>query len=197
MSADRYLELFRTYRSKKLFRTADFPTLLDRDYRSVRVELSRLVARGLFSRVAKGWYANPFNPPSPDDLAMVLRSPAYLSLEAALARHGVLSQSPSSMTLVTTDLPRTFLAMGTTFEYHHIKPAYFTGFSRAGCLDMAEPEKALADLIYLRHVRSRELDRGRLRSLLDDMDLELLRRRKLRRLARLMRILPVLDHVLA
>ncbi len=196
MSVNRYHKLFSDHRRKKLFRTADFVTLLGGKERSVRVELSRLAARGLIERISKGLYANPYNRPSPEEVAMVLRSPAYISLEAALARQGILSQSPTTLTLVTTDLPYTFHALQRTFEYHHIQRPYFTGFRHEGSFDMAHPEKALLDLIYLRFCRTRELDEQRTRSLIDDMDLGLLDRRRLRRYVRLMKMKKTMERLL-
>ncbi|MBN2493252.1 MAG: type IV toxin-antitoxin system AbiEi family antitoxin domain-containing protein [Deltaproteobacteria bacterium] len=186
MSADRTLRMLRQYRTKQLFRLADFATLLGTEERTLRVELSRLVARGLVERVSHGLYANPFNPPGPDELAMALKTPAYLSLESALSRRGVLSQDPAAYTLVTTAGTYTFESRGRVFEYHHIQRAYFTGYTREGTLLLAEPEKALADLVYLRHARTRELGAERLASLVEDMDLNRLRPGGVRRYARMM-----------
>ncbi|MBW2703666.1 MAG: hypothetical protein JRF33_22850 [Deltaproteobacteria bacterium] len=188
MSLDRYLALFREYRRKSLFTPSDFETLLDAPAATVRVQLSRMVSRGVLTRIRQGLYANPFSPPSVDEVAMALRSPAYISLESALARHGVLSQSPVTITLVTTGQPYVFHAMDLVFEYHHIKREIFTGFERQGACLLAEPEKALADLIYLRHRRRKQLDTERLRSLLDDMDLDLLNRDRLAHYAQGMKL---------
>ena len=190
MSLDRYLALFGEHRQKKTFRPSDFETLLAAPAATVRVQLSRLVSRGVITRISKGVYANPFNPPTIDEVSMVLKTPAYLSLETALARHGVLSQSPVAVTLVTTGPPRTFHAMGRAFEYHHIKRQYFVGFERRNSVALACPEKALADLAYLRVRHTRELSTERLHSLLDDMDLDLLDRERLARFAALMRLNP-------
>lgn len=188
MSLDHYLALFREHRRKRLFTPSDFETLLDAPAATVRVQLSRMVSRGVLTRIRQGLYANPFSPPSVDEVAMALRSPAYISLESALARHGVLSQSPVTITLVTTGQPYVFHAMDLVFEYHHIKREIFTGFERQGACLLAEPEKALADLIYLRHRRRKQLDIERLRSLLDDMDLELLNRDRLAHYAKGMKL---------
>jgi predicted transcriptional regulator of viral defense system len=188
MSTRDYLDLLNTYKQKKLFRTVDFATLLNRDMPSVRVELSRLVSRGMLSRVSKGFYLNPYNPPTQEELAMVLKSPAYISMESALARHGILSQSPFTMTLVTTASTGTVDAMNTRLEYHHLQSAWFIGYRRRDTYDMAEPEKALCDLVYLRYRRTRELSEDRMRSLLDDMGLMELHKGPLRRYVRLMRL---------
>ncbi len=188
MTTHDYLDLLSTYRQKKIFRTVDFATLLGRDMTSVRVELSRLTSRGMLSRASKGLYLNPYNPPTQDEMAMVLRSPAYISMESALARQGILSQSPFTLTLVTTGSTGTVDAMNTRFEYHHLQSAWFAGYRRRDTADMAEPEKALCDLVYLRYRRTRELSEDRMRSLLDDIDLAELHKVLLRRYVRLMHL---------
>jgi len=188
MNTRDYLDLLSTWKQKKLFRTVDFATLLSRDMPSVRVELSRLVSRGMLSRVSKGLYPNPYNPPTQEELAMALKSPTYISMESALARQGILSQSPFTMTLVTTGSTGTVDAMNTRFEYHHLQSAWFIGYRRCDAYDMAEPEKALCDLVYLRYRRTRELSEDRMRSLLDDMDLAELYKAPLRRYVRLMHL---------
>jgi predicted transcriptional regulator of viral defense system len=188
MSTHDYLDLLSTYKQKKIFRTVDFATLLGRDMTSVRVELSRLTSRGMLSRASKGLYLNPYNLPTQDEMAMILRSPAYISMESALARQGILSQSPFTMTLVTTGSTGTVDAMNTRFEYHHLQSAWFAGYRRRDTADMAEPEKALCDLVYLRYRRTREFSEDRMRSLLDDMDLTELHKVPLRRYVRLMRL---------
>jgi predicted transcriptional regulator of viral defense system len=188
MSTRDYLDVLRNYKQKKVFRTVDFATLLSRSMPSVRVELSRLVTRGMLSRVAKGLYPNPYNPPTPEELATVLTSPAYVSMESALARHGILSQSPFTLTLVTTGSTGTMDAMNTRFEYHHLQSAWFVGYRRHDTYDMAEPEKALCDLVYLRYRRTRELSKERMRSLLNGMACADLHKLLLRRYVRLMRL---------
>ncbi|HEY5485087.1 MAG TPA: hypothetical protein VIJ80_00095 [Candidatus Cryosericum sp.] len=188
MSTRDYLDLLSTWKQKKIFRTVDFATLLSRNMPSVRVELSRLVSRGMLNRVSKGLYLNPYNPPTQEELAMVLKPLAYISMESALARHGILSQSPFTMTLVTTGSTDTVDAMNTRFEYHHLQSRWFIGYDRRDTYDMAEPEKALCDLVYLRYRWARELSEDRMQSLLDDMDLAELHKVPLRRYVRLMRL---------
>lgn len=188
MSTRDYLDLLSTWKQKKIFRTVDFATLLGRNMSSVRVELSRLTSRGMLSRASKGLYLNPYNLPTQEELAMLLRPPAYISMESALARHGVLSQSPFTLTLVTAGSTGTIDAMNTRFEYHHLQSAWFVGYRRHEAYDMAEPEKALCDLVYLRYRRTRELSQDRMRSMLDDMDLAALHKVPLRRYIRLMRL---------
>ena len=172
MKVDEWLALFRENRNKKLFSFSDLVLLTGDKRSSLSVQLSRLVRSGVIERPARGWYGNPFAPPSDEELAMVIRQPSYLSLEYALARHGVLSQAVYVNTLVTTRLPYTFRTGRRVFEYHQVKKDLFRGYKKEMYVLVAEPEKALLDLIYVRLVRGRDMGRGALDSLVDDMYLE-------------------------
>ncbi len=172
MKVDEWLDLFRANRGKRLFSLSDLVLLTGDRRSSLSVQLSRLVASGVIERPARGWYANPFTPPSDEEVAMVIREPSYLSLEYALSRHGILSQQARVLTLVTTRLPYTFRTGDRVFEYHQVKRSLFRGYRREGEVLVAEPEKALLDLIYVRYVRGRDMARGTLDSLVDDMYLE-------------------------
>lgn len=172
MKVDEWLDLFRGNRNKRLFSLSDLVLLTGDKRSSLSVQLSRLVSSGVIERPARGWYANPFTPPSDEEVAMVIREPSYLSLEYALSRHGILSQQAQVLTLVTTRLPYTFRTGDRVFEYHQVKRSLFRGYRREGDVLVAEPEKALLDLIYVRFVRGRDTARGALDSLVDDMYLE-------------------------
>lgn len=172
MKVDEWLDLFRENRGKRLFSLSDLVLLTGDRRSSLTVQLSRLVSSGIVERPARGWYANPFSPPSDEEVAMIIRRPSYLSMEYALSRHGVLSQRAEVLTLVTTRLPYTFRSGDTAFEYHQVKRSLFWGYRAEGEVLVAEPEKALLDLVYVRHVRGREVGRRSLESLVDDMYLD-------------------------
>jgi hypothetical protein len=123
-------------------------------------------------RPVRGWYSNPFAVPTDEELAMVVRRPSYISMEYGLARRGILSQTVHVMTLVTTRLPYTFRRGPRVLEYHQVKKDLFWGYEREGDVLVAEPEKALLDLIYVRLVRGRSMERVGLDSLIDDMYVE-------------------------
>jgi hypothetical protein len=105
---------------------------------SDNVGLSRLIHAGVITRAAHGWYENPFSPPSPEEKAMVLRYPSYLSLEYALSKQGILSQGAQTLTLMTTKLPYTYTTTQVVYEYHQIKKgliAYVPGGRMEGIED--------------------------------------------------------------
>ncbi len=169
MKISGWLELFRDHPEKHLFSISDMAQLTGRKREVLQVELTRLVKSGTVERCARGWYSNPFSPPTPEEVAMVLRHPSYISMEYALSLHSILSQTTFTITLVTLRGPYTYRMGERVFEYHQISGKLFWGFERRGEFSVAEPEKALLDLIYIRHVRNREFDMEGLKSLLDDM----------------------------
>jgi len=181
MKVDEWLGFFRKHTGKKIFSLHDIVLLSGEGKSSASVQLSRLVKYGIVERPVRGWYMNPFTPPSAEELSMMVRRPSYLSMEYALSRHGILSQNVFTITLVTPKLPYTYRTLGAILEYHQIKRSLFRGYVHEGPVLVAEPEKALLDLIYIRYVRGREYERYSLDSLVDDMYLEELDRGKLLR----------------
>jgi len=126
------MDLFKKNTSKKIFSLNDLKVLSGDNTSTVSVQLSRLSRMGMVKNPVKGWYLNPFNTPSMEELSMVLRTPSYLSLEYALSRHGILSQDVHTYTLVTTKLPHTYRSDESIFEYHQIKRSLFWGYSTEG-----------------------------------------------------------------
>ena len=179
MKIEEWLEFFKKNKNKKLFSTSDLQTLTGEKKPSMSVQLSRLVRSGLIEHPVRGWYINPFKTPTNEELAMVIRNPSYLSMEYALSKHNVLSQRVYTFTLVTTKLPYSFNTNDHIFEYHQVKKVLFWGYTTHNNINTADPEKALLDLIYIRAVKGRTSDHSFLRSLLDDMYLEDLDRKKL------------------
>ena len=171
MKVNEWLGFFKKHRGKKLFSLSDISSLVDENRASLSVQLTRLVRSGLLVHPVRGWYENPFHPPSKEETAMVIRYPSFLSMEYALSRHGILSQNVFTLTLVTRKLPYTFRSENCVYEYHQIRKDLFRGYRQEGNCMVAEPEKALLDLIYRRAVHSKVMNLNSLRSLLDDMDM--------------------------
>lgn len=90
---------------------------------------------------------------SPRDLVNVLREDAYVSLESGLREYGISTQSPRTLTCVTTERPKEFKARTITISYRSISPRLYWGFvrktTRYSSYLIAEPEKAILDWIYL------------------------------------------------
>lgn len=178
MTTSQWFAFFRRHAGKKIFALSDLRQMTGIPDRVLQVELSRLTSRGMVQRLAAGWYANPFNLPSPEEAVMALRFPCYLSMEYALFKHGVLSQTVFTITVVTPRLPRTFTVLGAVVECHQITRRLFWGYEVHAGINLALPEKALLDLVYVRYLRGR-FGREDILSLIDDMYLEDLDRERL------------------
>lgn len=179
MKVEKWLEFFKNNTNKKLFSLSDLLVMTDEKRSTISVQLSRLSIKGIVENPVRGWYSNPFRPPTPEELSMVIRTPSYLSMEYALSKHSILSQNVFTYTLVTPKLPYTFQNDRDTFEYHQIKRSLFWGYKTEGMVLLAEPEKALLDLIYLRSIRGKDSNESIINSLMDDMYLEDLDRDRL------------------
>ena len=118
--------------------------------------LSRAVKKGLIHRLSRGYYVNAFLKgwPVVEEAGCFLRAPAYISGEWALHKHGLLLQVPQTCTVITLQSSvgqsRSVEYQGITFEFSRIALTLFFGFTREGRYDLATPEKALLDLLYLR-----------------------------------------------
>jgi hypothetical protein len=120
------------------------------------VFLGRAVKKGLIHRLSRGHYVNTFLKgwPLVEEVGCFLRTPAYISGEWALHKHGLLLQVPQTCTVITLQSSvgqsRSLGYQGITLEFSRIAPARFFGFKREERYDLATPEKALLDLLYLR-----------------------------------------------
>lgn len=89
-------------------------------------------------------------------LANFIYSPSYISLETALNYHGIIPDIPFEVTSVTVNKTKVFHTENYgIFSYHHLKPDLFFGFDvirgeKSYIYNMATPEKALFDYLYLR-----------------------------------------------
>jgi len=159
----------------QLFRYAD----VEKYTGNANVFLTRALQNGLIERIARGVYINAFlkNRPQIEDVGCFLRTPSYISCEWALNRHGILLQSPLVCTVLTLSTAvgsaRNILYGGMTIEFSHLAARLFTGFETRDGFNLALPEKALLDTIYLRKAIPFR----------DELELARLDRRKLERLA--------------
>ncbi len=101
----------------------------------------------------------------------MLRPEAYLSLETVLRDSGISTQSPTVLTCVTPGRPGEFRSNSISISFRRISKNLFWGFqekrTRYGNYNIAEPEKALLDWVYLHRqegsiINTDELDLQRL-----------------------------------
>ncbi|MFH1281305.1 MAG: type IV toxin-antitoxin system AbiEi family antitoxin domain-containing protein [Candidatus Omnitrophota bacterium] len=152
---------------KDYFTFAQLANYLSIKKSTLKVILSRLVKQGRVLRLIKGYYCHPQKMPDLERLACELCYPSYISLESALSLHGVLSQIPSAITMVTSGRSVNYNIRETLIECSHIKKPLFFGYEINGQAQIARPEKALLDELYLiglgkRTLNIKELDCGKL-----------------------------------
>jgi hypothetical protein len=121
---------------------------------AVRNALTRQQQRGLVELLGNKFYINRLTPGfTGRELINVLRPNSYLSLESVLRESGISTQTPVALTCVTKDRRGEFDSALVSFRYRRIAPHLFFGFqpkhTRYGRYNLAEPEKALLDWIYL------------------------------------------------
>jgi hypothetical protein len=148
----------------------------------LRLQLKRWVDAGKLVRLKRGVYQFPERQIEEFTLGTWLYAPSYISMESALQSYGIIPDVPMATTLVTTTTTKHISLPQNRFVYAKIKPSFYWGFviypdvfNPQMTYQMAEPEKALLDWIYLRRINSLEDSR---------VDLTLLNRHQLRQYAR-------------
>jgi hypothetical protein len=130
----------------------------DVDPRDVRRQLSRWVRAGRLHQIRRGLYAlaPPFERarPHPFLVANQLVRGSYVSLQSALAHHGLIPEHVPVTTSVTPGRPARWDTPLGSFEFRHLRRDLVTGYRRLRLPDggnalVASPEKALLDLIHL------------------------------------------------
>ena len=137
----------------------DYQLAMDRlaGYRAPRNKLRNLCLSGDLVRIRKGLYvapAVPGRPPEVDPLALapLIYGPSYVSLETALAHHGLIPERVYEITSVTSKRAKLFLTPLGRFSYRPVNESiygYGVGLQSVagGAFFLAEPEKALCDRI--------------------------------------------------
>jgi len=130
----------------------------DTDSGEVRRQLSRWVKTGKVIQLRRGYYVlgQPFckRPGHPFVLANSMDPGSYVSLQSALAFHGLIPEHVPVVTSVTRGRPGRWDTQVGSFEYRHLKPTMLAGYEVVEPLPgqrafVAGPAKALADLLYL------------------------------------------------
>ncbi len=120
------------------------------------VFLTRAIKAGYIERIMRGVYYNTFKrAPSYEEIACALRVPSYISCEWALNYHNLLLQVPTVCTVITLSSSvgkrNRVSYKGIIIEYSKIKEDLFFGYETHKSFNMAIPEKALLDTVYLRN----------------------------------------------
>ena len=143
-------------RTFPVFSTSQLSAVTDK-VETLKVQLSLWKKRGLVRSLRQGLYV--LSPeerrvePSPFYLANQIFMPSYVSLESALAAHGLIPEFVAPTTSVTTRKTCRFENEFGLFTYQHVLPKAYGGFDaiREGekfSMLIASPEKAVVDFLY-------------------------------------------------
>lgn len=118
--------------------------------------LNHLAKEGVVIKIARGVWGLDMSGARLSQYSVIPfllpRSRAYVSFLSALHLHGIIEQIPQSVMLASTDHTKMVKTKLGTFFFHKISPGFFRGFDwykGTGEFLIAEPEKALADCLYL------------------------------------------------
>jgi len=138
----------------------DYQLLMNRlegKFRAPRNKIQSLCSNGEIIRVKKGLYVPGFPPGEqstvdPLVLSGLIYGPSYVSLETALAYHGLISERVDEITCMTSKRAKLFRTPLGRFSYTPInEQAFPIGLrlesGKGGSWYLAEPEKALCDRI--------------------------------------------------
>jgi predicted transcriptional regulator of viral defense system len=148
---------------KSYFTVGDLEKILGLKRESLYVTLSRLTKSGILLRLRKNAYTLFTQIHDAEKAANELYYPCYLSFEKALSLYGILSQVPYTYTFATMKPSKKMKIGNVEVEYSHIKEDLFFGYILKNGKNIALPEKALLDELYLvsrglRTVNIEELD---------------------------------------
>jgi predicted transcriptional regulator of viral defense system len=122
-----------------------------------RNNLTRWIKRGILIRLRQGYFTFPEYKSQPDYaffFANRIYRPSYISLHTALSFYGMIPESVVQITSVTPLKTARFINDFGEYTFKTIKSNLMFGyeikpFNNSMALQMAEPEKALLDLLYL------------------------------------------------
>jgi predicted transcriptional regulator of viral defense system len=132
------------------------------DYAAVRQKINELLKSGIIIRVKKGLYAfaPEYNnaPVCKEVLANLIYGPSCISLEYALAYHGMIPERVETLTCVTPKRDKEFTTPLGKFTYTYLSPRKYPHGIEQVWIDsnhpvlMASAEKALCDYMVLNKV---------------------------------------------
>lgn len=147
--ADFILEVFRDRRT--VFTFNELGLLLgETDSNRLKQKVNYFVRRQRLLNIRKGIYAKKdYNP---EELACKINTPSYLSLEYVLLKAGAVFQYSGTLTVVSY-LSRNLEVNGHSIQFRRIRESILadtSGIERlAEGINIAEPERAFLDLLYL------------------------------------------------
>ncbi|MBN1822917.1 MAG: type IV toxin-antitoxin system AbiEi family antitoxin domain-containing protein [Endomicrobiales bacterium] len=141
--------------NRPVFSTRELSGVSGKSPSAVTQALNHLEKHGVVKKLYRGvWAETAPAPLSPYALIPHLFGGArvYVSFLSALRLHGIIEQIPQDITLASTSHTKKVKTAYGVFVVHQIAPEFFFGFDwhkGTGGFLVAEPEKALADSLYL------------------------------------------------
>jgi hypothetical protein len=186
---------------KPYISSGDLRAILDGSNDALHSLLKRMAGEGLLIRLKRDFYLilNKIQKVKPEsfEIAALLYGPSYISLESALSFHGWIPEAVPAINSVSPKRTQKFETFLGLFAYYKI-PLIVFSLGVSSCSKslshqekisflIADPWKALADLIYLRKKSWRNI-----LALADDLriEIDLLQHSDLSLLAKLVEIYP-------
>lgn len=158
--------------NKDYYSISDLEKILGQERDVLYVTLHRMVKKGWLRRLRRGIYQIDFSGTGDQQkIASQLYLPNYLSFESALSKYGVIFKVPYNITFATTNKTKKLKMGDRLVEFRQLKKELFFGYSYRDGINIAEPEKALLDQLYLVSLGKGSLD-------LDELDLKKLSSKK-------------------
>lgn len=154
----KYTELLRRINNPYFFTYQVLRIFSKENQKTIQKQLTRLVNKKLIIRIKRGLYIFSEKKIDELELANIVYQPSYISLETALNLLGIIPDIPAQITSVTPITPNTFKTSRGIFSYSRIVKDLFFGYKTIKnpenniSYNLAEPEKALLDFIYLRKI---------------------------------------------
>jgi len=150
----KFTELRQQFNKKPLFDVRDVLNL-EKDFH--RQRLYDWQKKDLITKITHNFYVFNDKELSEEDLYFIankIYSPSYISLEGVLYHYNLIPETVYQVTSVTTRKTRSLSSEIGDFSYRHVKSNLFFGYKNIKkdnfTYQLAEPEKAILDLLYLR-----------------------------------------------
>ena len=118
--------------------------------------LTRWQQEGMIVKLRQGFYAFQEAVTQPNFalfLSNFIYKPSYISLHTALAFYGIIPEAVTQITAVSSLKTADFQNSTAQFSYKKVKPDLFFGYEQKPfgnrTINIATPEKAILDLLYL------------------------------------------------
>lgn len=136
-----------------IFSPRDLGSLLKLTPRLTLYYLQKGIKDGLFLRLKNSLYTLATDSARIEEIANRLYAPSYLSFEYALSHYNLIPETIYSITSATPKTTREYEVNGMAYSYTTIPQRAYTGYlpitQDYRSYLIAEPEKAVADYLYL------------------------------------------------